>query len=55
MYRNICVMALIQSPYLLNGVNHSPHILGNMRTAPSIVSLLTVLLSNLMMSKLKPF
>lgn len=35
-YRNVCVMALIQSPYLVNEVNHSPHILGSMRTAPSI-------------------
>lgn len=36
MYRNICMMALIQSPYLINEVNHSPHILGSMRTVPSI-------------------
>lgn len=36
MYRNICVMALMQSPYLISGVSHSPHILGNMRTVPSI-------------------
>lgn len=28
MYRNICMMALMQSPYLINEVSHSPHILG---------------------------
>lgn len=29
-------MALIQTPYLINEVNHLPSILGSMRTAPSI-------------------
>lgn len=36
MYRIVCMMTLIQSPYLINEVNHSPHILGSMRTVPSI-------------------
>lgn len=36
MYRNVRMMALIQSPYLINEVNHSPYILGSMRTVPSI-------------------
>lgn len=35
-YRNVRMMALIQSPYLINEVNHSPYILGSMRTVPSI-------------------
>lgn len=36
MYRIVCMMTLIQSPYLINEVNHSSHILGSMRTVPSI-------------------
>lgn len=36
MYGNISMMALIQSPYLINEINHSSHILGSMRTVPSI-------------------